>query len=283
MSSGSYPRFRWLERGEGRPVVLLHGLLGHMHYWDTTLDMLGGGCRAIAPTLPVFDDDLPEISIAELTRWVVRLLDALNLERAVLGGNSLGGHVALAMALSHPGRVTGLVLTGSSGLFERSSMPVVPVRPSRDVVGQKLEEVFYDRRLVTPEWVESVWRTLTTRDTALRVLRFVRAARRDTVAADLGRIHVPTLLVWGAEDRITPPAIAGRFASLIPGAQLVFLRRCGHAPMLEQPVAFGAVVRAWLEDMDLIGSRVRNVTDSSSFRNTLDPPWRPMPEPGSGS
>jgi pimeloyl-ACP methyl ester carboxylesterase len=283
MSGDSYPRFRWLERGEGRSVVLLHGLLGHMHYWDTTLDILGGGCRAIAPTLPIFDDDLPEISIAELTRWVVRFLDALNLERAVLGGNSLGGHVALAMALSHPDRVAGLVLTGSSGLFEPSSTRAMPLRPSRDVVWQKLEEVFYDRRLVTPEWVEAVRRTLTTRATAVRVLRFVRAARRNTVAAGLSTISVPTLLVWGAEDRITPPAVAGRFASLIPGAQLVFLRRCGHAPMLEQPVAFGAVVRAWLEDTHLIGSRARNVIDSSSLRNTPNPPWRPMPDPGGGS
>jgi 2-hydroxy-6-oxonona-2,4-dienedioate hydrolase len=255
MSGDSYPRFRWLERGEGEPVVLLHGLMGHMHYWDTTLDILGGGCRAIAPTLPVFDEDLPEVSIAELARWVVQFLDALNVGRVVLGGNSLGGHVAVATALSFPTRVAGLVLTGSSGLFERSFTRGVPLRPSSEYVWQKMEEVFYDRRLVTPEWVESVRRTLTTRPTALRVLRFARAAKRNNLEAGLGTISVPTLLVWGAEDRITPPAVAGRFASLIPGSRLVFLRRCGHAPMLEQPVAFGAVVRAWLEDMALIGSR----------------------------
>jgi 2-hydroxy-6-oxonona-2,4-dienedioate hydrolase len=253
--SDRYPRFRWLERGEGEPVVLLHGLLGHMHYWDTTLDILGGGCRAIAPTLPLFDDDLPEASLAELARWVVQFLDALNLGRAVLGGNSLGGHVALTTALTYPKRVAGLVLTGSSGLFERSFTRNVPLRPSSDYVWRKMEEVFYDRRLVTPEWVEAVRRTLTTRTTALRVLRFARAARTNNIAARLETIGVPTLLVWGAEDRITPPSVAGRFASLIPGARLVFLRRCGHAPMLEQPVAFGAVVRAWLEDLALIGNR----------------------------
>ncbi|HEY7363736.1 MAG TPA: alpha/beta fold hydrolase [Methylomirabilota bacterium] len=254
MNDDTYPRFRWLERGEGEPVVFLHGLMGHMHFWDTTLDILSGGCRALAPTLPVFDEDLPEVSIAELARWVVRFLDALNLGRVVLGGNSLGGHVALATTLVFPTRVAGLVLTGSSGLFERGFTREGSHRPSSEYVRRKMEDVFYDRRLVTPNWVEAVRGTLTNRATALRVLRFARAAKRDNVGHDLGVIDVPTLLVWGAEDRITPPAVAGRFAALIPSSRLVFLRRCGHAPMLEQPEAFGAVVRAWLEDMALIGS-----------------------------
>jgi pimeloyl-ACP methyl ester carboxylesterase len=248
-------RFRWLEHGDGEPVVLLHGLLGQMHHWDEVLDVVGGSCRAIAPTLPIFDDDLPDVSITELARWVVRFLDALGLGRVVLGGNSLGGHVALVTALACPARVTGLILTGSSGLFERTFTRGVPHRPSTAYVRQKMEEVFYDGGLVTPEWVEAVRQTVTTPATALRVLRFARAARRDSIEARLGTIAVPTLLVWGAEDRITPPAVAERFAALIPGARLVFLRRCGHAPMLEQPIAFGAVVRAWLEDTAVIGAR----------------------------
>ena len=118
-SEPDWPEFRWLERGEGEPVVLLHGLMGRMDHWEETLEILGDGCRAIALSLPILEVDLPESSIEEIGRHVVRFLDAIDVPRAVIGGNSLGGHVALELALSHPDRVSGLVLTGSSGLFER--------------------------------------------------------------------------------------------------------------------------------------------------------------------
>src|SRR5207245_8616364 len=121
---------RWLERGQGEPVVLLHGLMGQMHHWDDVLDELGGACRAMAPTLPIFDPGCLEPSIDLLARWVVDFLDALEIPRAVIGGNSLGGHVALATALAFPERVRAVILTGSSGLFERSFTRGVPHRPT---------------------------------------------------------------------------------------------------------------------------------------------------------
>ena len=150
--------FRWLERGDGEPVVFLHGLMGRMDHWEETLDALESVCRPIALSLPILDVDLPEASIEEVGRYVVRFLDALDLPRAVIGGNSLGGHVALEMGLSHGDRVSGLILTGSSGLFERSFTRGVPHRPSGTYVREKMEEIFFDPCLVTAEWVESVRR-----------------------------------------------------------------------------------------------------------------------------
>jgi pimeloyl-ACP methyl ester carboxylesterase len=84
------------------------------------------------------------------------------------------------------------------------------------------------------------------------VLAFVRAARTEHLATRLARIRVPTLLVWGTEDRITPPAVARRFHALIPGSDLMMLARCGHMPMLERPEAFSAIAQVWLA-----GSRPR--------------------------
>jgi len=249
-SEPSWPEFRWLERGEGEPVVLLHGLMGRMDHWEETLEILGDGCRAIALSLPILEVDLPESSIEEIGRHVVRFLDAIDVPRAVIGGNSLGGHVALELALSHPDRVSGLVLTGSSGLFERGFTRGVPHRPTEAYVRQKMEEVVFDRELVTPEWVESVRRVVTSTSSALRVLRFARAAKRHNVEERLAEIAAPTLLVWGAEDRITPPEVAHRFHALLPDSRLTFLPRCGHAPMLEQAGAFSAAVAAWLLDTE---------------------------------
>jgi 2-hydroxy-6-oxonona-2,4-dienedioate hydrolase len=81
------PEFRWLERGTGEPVVLLHGLMGQMHHWDGVLEALGDGYRAIAPTLPVFHPELREATVGALGRHVLRFLDALDIPRA--GGASL--------------------------------------------------------------------------------------------------------------------------------------------------------------------------------------------------
>lgn len=248
------PEFRWLEQGAGEPVVLLHGLMGQMHHWEPVLEGVEDGYRPIALTLPIFHPDLPEASLDALARYVLRFLDALDIPRAVIGGNSLGGHVALRLALDHGERVSGLVLTGSSGLFERGFTNGVPHRPDRRWVQRKMEEVFFDPALVTDGWVEDVHRLVTTPASALRVLRFARSARRDNLEDRLGEIRVPTLLVWGLEDRITPPEVGERFRALIPDAQLWHLSRCGHAPMLERPSLFAEVVDDWLE-----GTRSRRV------------------------
>ncbi len=209
---GDCPDFRWLERGEGDPVVLLHGLMGRMDHWEEVLDALGDLCRPIALSLPILEEEMPEASIGEVGRFVVRFLDAIDIPRAVIGGNSLGGHVALEMALSHPERVSGLILPGSSGLFE------------------------------------SLWRLVTTPASAHRVLRFARAAKRHNVEDRLSCIEVPVLLVWGKDDRITSPEVAERFHALLPDSRLSFLANCGHAPMLEQPEGFSMAVADWLAD-----------------------------------
>jgi pimeloyl-ACP methyl ester carboxylesterase len=241
------PGFRWLEQGAGEPVLLLHGLMGQMHHWDTVIEGLAPLCRPMALALPIFDPALRDASIAGLSDHVLRFLDALDIPRAVIGGNSLGGHVALALTMAHRDRVSGLVLTGSSGLFERGFTRGVPRQPTGEYVRQKMEEALFDRSLVTDAWVESVRSVLTTPAGSLRVVRFARDARRCNVADRLRAIEVPTLLVWGREDRITPPEAAERFRAMMPDAQLTYLARCGHTAMLERPGAFTEVVARWLE------------------------------------
>ena len=241
-----HPAFRWLERGEGEPLVLLHGLMGEMDHWESTLEAVASSYRALAPEVPILDPARAEASIEGLTDHVARFLDALDLPPAVVGGNSLGGHLALELALRWPARVRGLILTGSSGLFERGFTRGVPHVPTTGFVREKMEEIFYDPALVTPSWVESVRRILTTRASALRVLHVARSAKRSNLEARLGEIQRPVLLVWGKDDRITPPEVAERFRALLPRAELVYIANCGHAPMLEQPAIFNALVEDWL-------------------------------------
>ncbi len=239
---------RWIERGAGEPVVLLHGLMGEMDHWEPTLEALAPRWRALAPEIPIFDAERAEPSVPGLADYVDRLMTALDIDRAVVGGNSLGGHLALELALRRPERATGLILTGSSGLFERGFTRGVPHVPTTEFVREKMTEIFYDPALVTPAWVESVRRILVTRACAIRLLHVARSAKRGNLEERLAQIHVPTLLVWGKDDRITPLEVAERFRALIPDSELVTIANCGHAPMLEQPAIFNAIVEDWLMD-----------------------------------
>jgi pimeloyl-ACP methyl ester carboxylesterase len=228
-------------------MLLLHGLVGHMHHWNTVIEGLGHLCRPMALTLPFFDEALREVSIEGLSNHVLRFLDALDIHRTVIGGNSLGGHVALALTLDHPDRVSGLILTGSSGLLERGLRRGLRRQPRSEDVRHTADEAFFECSPVTDDWVASMRAVMTTPATAARVLRFARDAMRFNVADRLHAMDVPTLLVWGREDRITPTVMAERFRALIPDAQLTYLERCGHTAMLEKPAAFVEVVARWLE------------------------------------
>ena len=241
------PEFRWLEQGAGEPVLLLHGLMGQMHHWDPVIEGLAPRYRPIALTMPVLDAALADVSVGGLTAHVLRFLDALDIPRVIVGGNSLGGLVGLTFAMAHSDRVSGLILSGLPGLPERATARRSWRRPSREYVRRKMEEAVFDPSLITETWVESMRAIMATPASALRVLRLARDARRHNVEHGLGAIGVPTLLIWGREDRITSPELAERFHALIPDAQLVLLARCGHTSMLERPVAFTDAVADWLE------------------------------------
>ena len=247
MDGARRSEFRWLEQGEGEPVLLLHGLMGQMQHWDTVIEGLAPCYRAMALTMPILDAALADVSVSGLTDHVLRFLDALDIPRVIVGGNSLGGLVALMLAMAHRDRVSGLILSGSPGLPEPGEPHRLWGRPSREYVRQKMEEAVFDPSLIGEAWVESMREVMATPVSALRVLRFARDARRHDIEDGLGALAVPTLLIWGREDRITSPAIAERFKALIPDSQLTFLPRCGHTAMLERPVAFTEAVADWLE------------------------------------
>ena len=239
--------FRWIEAGAGIPVLCLHGLFGTSEHWETTVEALAPRCRAMALTLPIFETPPDDLSVMGLRLHVEAFMDAERVPPAIVVGNSLGGHVALDLALHAPARVRGLVLSGSSGLFERSFTRGVPHRPSAEFVREKMTEVFHDPAMVTPDRVEEIRDRVSRRPDVLRVLQVSRSARRYNLEDRLGLIRCPTLLVWGTEDRITPREVAIRFLDGIPSATLRLVPDCGHAPMLEHPEAFARALEEFLD------------------------------------
>jgi 2-hydroxy-6-oxonona-2,4-dienedioate hydrolase len=230
-------------------LLLMHGMLGNPGQWRATALAAPAGWEVMCPVLPLLDLDAGCCAIGQLAERMVRLMDQRGVERVVAGGNSLGGHIAARMALDFSDRVAGVVLTGSSGLFERGFEKSVPRRPTEEYVRSRMSEVFYDPVHCTPELVADVRGVLSDLRRVMKMIRLASCAKRDNLRDRLPALTCPALLVWGREDLITPPGTAEEFAALLPDARLHWLERCGHVPMVEQPEVFHALLEDFLNQI----------------------------------
>jgi pimeloyl-ACP methyl ester carboxylesterase len=228
-------------------LLLLHGMFGRSDDWRPCAARLAAHWRVIAPDLPVLNLPRSETGVHSLVDHVEKLLDRELVDHAVVAGNSLGGHVALSLALRNPPRVAALVLAGSSGLFKRGFEGVVPRRPSREWVQQKIREVFFEDKHVSQHLVDEVYDTVTDARLIMKIVRMAKSAKHENLGDNLHRVRCPVLLVWGKEDLITPPATALEFKRHIPHAELHFIPQCGHAPNIERPEVLGRIVDQFLQ------------------------------------
>jgi 2-hydroxy-6-oxonona-2,4-dienedioate hydrolase len=167
-------------------------------------------------------------------------------ESFVLCGNSLGGLVALDLCINRPEFAKGLVLAGSAGLFERSPIRGLNSRPSREFVQSTMRGILHREELVTDELIDQWHHAVLDRDYARFVLRVSRATRDRSVEGELGKLDLPTMIIWGANDEITPPSTAEEFHRRIPNAKVAFIDECGHAPSWEQPEEFARLLAGFL-------------------------------------
>jgi len=238
--------FETVETGRGFPLVCLHGLMGEPDNWAVIFPYLPETCRAIALRIPFFEDKIRLTSIPAIQDYARQYLDHVGIDRVVLCGNSLGGHVGLRLALEMPQRVVGLVLTGSSGLFERELGGHRGANPSPEWLREKIAEIFYDSEMATDEMVNNVVQVLSKRRCRRDLVSIAKSAKRDNLAGRLGDVRCPSLLVWGRQDEVTPPEVAEEFHTLLPRSTLAWLDNCGHAPMMERPDEFAAMIEPWL-------------------------------------
>jgi 2-hydroxy-6-oxonona-2,4-dienedioate hydrolase len=233
----------------GPVVLLLHGMLGETDNWDAAMPALArAGYRAVAPRLPVYTAPLPDTSVEGLARLVLALLDRLA-QPAVLVGNSLGGHVAALVAHARPADVPALVLSGASGMGEVSLGTSMPRRHDRAFIADRTAFTFHDPVHATDTLVDRMMGVIADREQVTRLVRMSRSASGTPLEDVLPRLPMPTLLVWGRDDRITPPEIAEAFAERLPDARIAWVEACGHAPMIEHPAAFNAALLAFLAEV----------------------------------
>ncbi|MHB1178551.1 MAG: alpha/beta fold hydrolase [Daejeonella sp.] len=240
--------FKYIDEGEGEVLVLLHGLMGALSNWTDVVTEFKKDYRVIIPLLPLYDLPILTTGVKTLAKFVHRFIKYKKLHNITVLGNSLGGHVGLIYALNHPEEVKSLVLTGSSGLYENAFGGSFPRRESYDFIKEKVEFTFYDPATATKELVDEVYQIVNDRVKVIRILAMAKSAIRHNMSKDVHRIKVPVCLIWGKNDKITPPEVAVEFNQLLPDSELNWIDNCGHAPMMEQPGEFNAYLRKFLEN-----------------------------------
>ena len=243
-------KFKYIEEGEGEPLLLLHGLFGALSNFKDLIEFFRHHNKVIVPMLPLFDLDLLHTTVGGLEKFVQKFIEHKQLQGIHLLGNSLGGHVALVHVLKHPEKIKSLILTGSSGLFESGMGDTYPKRGDYDYIRKKTELTFYDPQIASKELVDEVFEIVNSRLKAIKIISLAKSAIRHNLGNDLSLIQQPTLLIWGNNDTITPPFVGREFHKLIPNSELHFIDKCGHAPMMEVPDEFNQVLHQFLTKLN---------------------------------
>lgn len=254
-------------RSDPAPIVLVHGTSASLHTWEGWAAELRKTRRVIRFDLPGFGLTGPnannDYSREVYVRFVGALMDRLGVQRFVIGGNSLGGDVAWTVAHAYPQRVQRLILVDAAGYpLESLSVPLgfrIAGTPALrgimanilppGLMAQSMRNVYGDPARVTPELV-ALYTDMARREgnrQALGAALHQRLAQRDTGREqDIKALRLPTLILWGGQDRLIPPVYAQRFAADIAGSKLVMFEQLGHVPQEEDPAATVAAVQAFL-------------------------------------
>ncbi|WP_395807372.1 alpha/beta fold hydrolase [Daejeonella sp.] len=239
--------FKFIDEGEGEVLILLHGLMGALSNWTDVVNDFKKDYRVIIPLLPLYDLPLLTTGVKSLAKFVHKFVKYKKLKNFTVLGNSLGGHVGLIYTLSHPEEVKSLVLTGSSGLYENAFGGSFPRRESYDFIKEKVEFTFYDPATATKELVDEVYQIVNDRIKVIKILAMAKSAIRHNMSNDIHMIKAPVCLIWGRDDKITPPEVALEFHELLPDSELNWVEKCGHAPMMERPIEFNAHLKKFLD------------------------------------
>jgi pimeloyl-ACP methyl ester carboxylesterase len=238
--------FKYVDRGEGEVIILLHGLFGAMSNFRSVTDHFSKKYRVIIPLMPLYEMPVLKTSIKNLATFIEKFVKHMGFEKVSFLGNSLGGHVGLVYSLKNPDKVQTLILTGSSGLYENAFGGSFPRRHDREYLRQKIALTFYNPEVVTDELVEDCLRLLSDRNILIRILALSKSAIRHNVGNDLHKLKMPVCLIWGRNDTITPPHVAEEFKQKVASSDLFWIDECGHAPMMEHPETFNEILDAWI-------------------------------------
>ncbi len=241
-------KYKYIEVGEGTPIIILHGLLGGLSNFRGVAEHFPSlGYKILIPELPIYSMPLLRTNVKSFSKFLERFIKFKKLKDVILLGNSLGGHIGLLHAKLCPSLVKALVITGSSGLYESAMGDGYPKRGDYEFIKKKAQDVFYDPEIATQEIIDEVYATLNDRMKLVKTLSIAKSAIRHNMSKDLPNMRTPTCIIWGENDTVTPPNVAKEFHELLPDSDLFWIKNCGHAPMMEHPDEFNTILESWLK------------------------------------
>ena len=236
-------KYIYFEAGEGTPIIILHGLMGGLSNFDGVANFFPEkGYKVIIPELPIYTQSILKTNVKAFSKFVKDFVVFKGLDNVILLGNSLGGHIGLYFTKMYPDLVKALVLTGSSGLYESGMGESYPKRGDYEYIKKKAQDVFYDPKIASKEIVDEVFATVNDRIKLIKTLTIAKSAIRHNMAKDLPKMKTPTCIIWGKNDKVTPPNVAEEFARLLPNSELFWIEKCGHAAMMEHPNQFNEIL-----------------------------------------
>lgn len=240
-------KYTYFEKGEGIPIIILHGLMGGLSNFDGVANFFPEkGYKIVIPELPIYTQNILKTNVKAFAKFVKDFITYKGYEKVILLGNSLGGHIALYHTKMYPEKMAGLVITGSSGLYESAMGESYPKRGDYEYIKKKAQDVFYDPEVATKEIVDEVFSTVNDRIKLIKTLTIAKSAIRHNMAKDLPKMTTPTCIIWGRNDKVTPPEVAEEFNALLPDSDLYWIDKCGHAAMMEHPEEFNRLMYEWL-------------------------------------
>jgi pimeloyl-ACP methyl ester carboxylesterase len=259
-------RVNYAEMGEGPPLIFIHGLSGCWQNWLENIPHMARRHRVVALDLPGFgESELPheEISIPGYGRFVDAFLGEIGVERAALVGNSMGGFIAAETAISHPSRVAKLVLVSAAGLKRTSNWQLDTLERTARLAHPATAAVLARREFLIkrpklrrrvlygivryPERIEpELVYEVASGAGKPGFLDALKAISNYDFRERLPEISVPTLIIWGRDDRIVPVSGAYEYERLIPDSRRVIFEATGHMAMLERPARFNQLVEEFL-------------------------------------
>jgi 2-hydroxy-6-oxonona-2,4-dienedioate hydrolase len=246
--------FKWIATGEGETLIVLHGLFGALSNFKDVQREFSGRFEVVIPMLPIYELPMLKTSAKRIAEHIADFIDEMGYEKVHLLGNSLGGHVGLIYTRDHLEKVASLTLTASSGLYENAFGNSFPRREDKEFIKNKVAVTFYDPKHATDELVDECFEAVNNREKVLRILSIAKSAIRHNMAKDLPAMTIPVCLIWGKNDSITPPEVAEDFLKGFPDADLFWIDECGHAPMMERPEEFNAILSSWYNKRGIAAS-----------------------------